>query len=133
METLLSQDDPSETGIVCVYIEHTEKFESVDYLRSLLKDVMLRRGTPISQPVRDLYRKHTSRGKTRPSLDETLDNMRHELSKFKKLFCVIDGLDEAEKRTRAALIRELAEFPSLRLLNYGPTLRRERATRNIWG
>jgi ankyrin repeat domain-containing protein 50 len=119
METLLSQDDPAETGIVCVYIDHTQEFESVDYLRSLLKDVVLRKGMPISQPVRDLYRKHASRGKTPPSLDETVDTLRHELSKFKKLFCVIDGLDEAEKRTRVAFIRELAQFPSLRLLITG--------------
>jgi ankyrin repeat domain-containing protein 50 len=54
-----------------------------------------------------------------PPLDETVDTLRHELSKFKKLFCVIDGLDEAEKKTRVALIRESAQFPSLRLLITG--------------
>jgi hypothetical protein len=119
MEILLSQDDPSETGIVCVYINHTQEFEPVDYLRSLLKDVVLRKGTPISQSVRDLYRKHSSRGKTLPPMDETVDTLCHELSTFKKVYCVKDGLDEAEKRTRGVLLRELAQFPSLRLMITG--------------
>jgi hypothetical protein len=119
LEAVLSDDNSGDTGIVCVYFDYGQEFQPVDLLRSLLKDVILRKGT-ISQHVRDLHHKHTLRGSTPPSIKETVKSLDIELQTFTELFCVIDGLDESAESTRETLLKVLKQFqPTLRLMITG--------------
>jgi hypothetical protein len=68
LETLQSKDNSSDTGVVCVYFDHKQDFKPVDILRSLLKDIVLRKGS-ISRHVNDLHHKHKLRGLINLPLD----------------------------------------------------------------
>lgn len=112
--------DNRDKGIACVYFDHKNQFESIDILRCLLKEVVIRKDV-VSYEIRDLYRSHKLADPIPPlSRAETLRTLENELKAFTCFYCIIDGLDESNETSREDLLGELQQFlPKLRLMVTG--------------
>ena len=86
--------DKKDVGIACIYCNYKEKDVQtlVNLTGSLLIQLIQGRAL-ISTDVEDLYKSHVDKG-TRPTPDEVLKVLQSELSRYSKVFVVVDALDE---------------------------------------
>ena len=86
--------DKSDIAIVCIYCSYKE--EDVQTLINLIASLwvqLIEDRALISTDAEDLYKSHLDKG-THPNLDEVLKLLQSELSRYSKVFVVIDALDE---------------------------------------
>jgi len=110
----------NDVTMACVYFDHKQNFKPVDILRSILKSVV-RRSLPVSDKIRELRRKHSGR-ETRPTLKEVAEILADEIQKFKKVFIVLDALDECpeESYTVSKILEEMRKLqPTVHLMVTG--------------
>jgi len=82
---------------------------------SLLQQLLQRRDS-IPDSIYASYRKHTKRG-TRPTLDEWTDLLETEIQTYwKRIYIVIDALDECDEETRVSLLKKVRGLPKSNLL-----------------
>ena len=112
----LKPDSKRDLGVACLYFDHKPDYEPIEILKFLLKEMDIRKGT-VSKDIHVLYREHEMRDSTPPSRAETVEVFANKLNKFKKYFCIIDGLDEANENSREALLQHFQ--PKLRLMVTG--------------
>ncbi|KAG9965140.1 hypothetical protein KCU61_g2031, partial [Aureobasidium melanogenum] len=98
------------TLLLIVFCQFDEKRS---YLALAVLSAMLRqavRAQPaLSDTIQKMYADHTSgQNKVRPSMDQICEALKAELSRFKKVFVILDGLDEMPEQTeRSQLLRKL--------------------------
>jgi hypothetical protein len=104
-------DDVATLGIYCDYKEYNEQ-SSTKYLASLLQQLISQRAT-IPDQIRSAYRLH-SRKQTYPTLPEYLDMVAAQIQAFKRVFIVIDALDECTEvnGVRDELLEGVLQLPS---------------------
>lgn len=96
-------------GVAFVFNNYNRREEQTvtKLLAAILKQLVQER--PLyGEPVKILHMQHANRG-TRPSLDEIRTTLNSVLSRYSKVYIVIDALDECtdDDRTRSDLIRIL--------------------------
>ncbi|KAH7353153.1 hypothetical protein BKA66DRAFT_516228 [Pyrenochaeta sp. MPI-SDFR-AT-0127] len=96
-----------DIGVAYLYCNYKRREEQTtsSLLAAMLKQLV--QGQPtIAMPVLSLYDHHVVR-RTRPSIDETLGAMQSVLANYRRVYVVIDALDECPDRdgTRNQLIR----------------------------
>lgn len=106
-----------DVRIAFIYFNHKDKPSAVEFLGTLLKQLLQQKGAQISPKLRDLHATHLKR-KTRPSLNEISDLLVFESGAVSKLYMVVDALDECpmEANTKDNVLRVLQKLPNLHLL-----------------
>ncbi|KAH0168120.1 hypothetical protein KCU67_g3605, partial [Aureobasidium melanogenum] len=98
------------TLLLIVFCQFDEKRS---YLALAILSAMLRqavRAQPaLSDTIQKMYADHTSgQNKVRPSINQICEALKAEFSRFKKVFVILDGLDEMPEQTeRSQLLRKL--------------------------
>jgi hypothetical protein len=127
VEHLLTKAIPQQTlgnemiGIAFIYCRYSEhaRQQPVHLLSAILKQLL--QHVPTAAPlewIRKLYEKHIKSG-TRLDFDEAIEAVRKILESFKRIFLVIDALDECQSDTLAKLLpqlRKLQDASDLRIL-----------------
>ncbi|KAG8762320.1 hypothetical protein FRC15_008573, partial [Serendipita sp. 397] len=95
-----------DIGFAIVYCNYKE--QEVQTPTNLLSGVLrqLYDGTSLSDKVTDLHSKHAER-KTRPALAEVSELLRQEVTRFSKIFVIVDALDECPEENQSLLLEEL--------------------------
>jgi hypothetical protein len=101
--------DKVGVAIACMYCNYKDK--DVQTLANLIGSLwtqLIRDRASISTDAEDLYKSHIDRG-TRPTLDEVFEVLKSEISRYSKVFVVVDALDElpAEDQLQANLLIRL--------------------------
>ena len=88
-----------DVGIAYIFCNFRKEYEQspADLLTSLLKQ--LSRQQPLPECVTNMHARHQVQ-RTRPSLDEILDALQIVIANYKKVFIVIDALDECQLTDR---------------------------------
>lgn len=99
----------SETPVACIYCNYKqqESQTTLAILESILQQLLLVQPT-IPEMIRDFHHQHTLKS-TRPSLKDVSAMLSSQVRTFKKLFVVVDALDElsVSNPTRESLLDEL--------------------------
>ncbi|KAE8371034.1 hypothetical protein BDV26DRAFT_299170 [Aspergillus bertholletiae] len=104
------QDDSVATA--CVFCSYQDRLQLTpsNIFASLLKQLIMHEEEPLplSREMKELYISHSKKG-TRPRFDEYLGVLQCEAHRFKKVFIVIDALDElsVDEETLVWLLRAL--------------------------
>jgi hypothetical protein len=103
-----------QIGIACIYCDYKDRIEQtpVNMIGSLLRQlVQVEEQLPISDQLNALYQDHQKRN-TRPLLEECSTALQSEVRRYKKVFVVVDALDECSEDNgfRARLFKELGEL-----------------------
>jgi hypothetical protein len=109
----------TEIGIACIYCNYKEKVAQtpVNLVASLLRQ-LVQEHSPLSNDVKDLYGECIKRG-TRPALSEISRILQSEITKYSKVFVVLDALDECSEsdRTRELFLTQIRRLvPNISLL-----------------
>lgn len=105
-----------EIGVACAYCEYklikARLQTPQNLLASLWKDLALNHAD-LSEVVQDVYKKNKDRA-TKPSLKEVSKALHSEISRYSRVFVILDALDECpeEDRFREYLVRELRGLPA---------------------
>ncbi|KAK6851858.1 hypothetical protein PG995_011983 [Apiospora arundinis] len=101
----------AEIAICYVYcIFGKEDQDTHDLMLSLLKQLAETK-YPVPDAVKRLYEDHAMRH-TRPLLSETLGAIRSVAATYKRVFVIVDALDEFREQSRVEFISELLAFQS---------------------
>lgn len=118
MDYLKSISKSDTTCIVCIYCSHQQSGQQtpVNFLASILKQ-MIQDGHPILDGLHKLYKQHTTKA-TRPTLEEISGVLRAKSDQFKRLFVVVDALDECDDidGCRESLLTELQNLGNINLM-----------------
>lgn len=99
----------SETPVACIYCNYKqqESQTTLAILESILQQLLLVQPT-IPEMIRDFHHQHTLKS-TRPSLKDVSAMLSSQVRTFKKLFVVVEALDElsVSNPTRESLLDEL--------------------------
>lgn len=110
------QHDP-DVGIAYLYCNYQAQHEQrpIDLLASLLKQLAQSR-LVLPKEVRDLYNRHEN-GALYPSLDEISITLRYLASTFRRVFIIIDALDECQDSygQRRRLLKEIFSLRESRM------------------
>ncbi|KAH8692876.1 ankyrin repeat-containing domain protein [Talaromyces proteolyticus] len=103
-ELYVRYGNENDIGIAYIYFNFRHRYENglKDLLASLLKQ-LAQAQLSLPDNVRDLYGQHYKRG-TLPSLDQISRNLHAVISKFTKVFIVVDALDECENVNKLCYI-----------------------------
>jgi hypothetical protein len=95
--------------IFCNYKAHDEQ-NIINLLSAILKQ-LVQEQPAISEPLTQLYERHSSR-RTRPALEDIVTILKGVTKSLSATYIVIDGLDECSDRfgTRSQLLRKLREL-----------------------
>jgi len=108
-------------GLACVYFDHKQEFRTIDILGSILKQIVQRRAV-VSDEIHEIYRIRYEKRGTRPTLKDVSTALQVEISRFTKVFLVLDALDECPTReyTSDRILAELKKLlPGIRLMITG--------------
>ena len=110
-----------DTGVACIYCNYKAQFEQtpLDLIASLLKQFLQELGTTPKE-LRTLYRRHLKK-RTKAVLKEIVDVLPIVLSRFLRVFMVIDALDECSDLS--ILLDQVRELQSLHTVNLMVTSR----------
>lgn len=101
--------DEGSVGTACIYCDYKRKDEQtvVNLIAGLWMQLVQDRGA-LPNDVNDLYKRHINR-RIRPTLEEVSSILQSEVSRYSKVFIVVDALDECteDDRSRASLLMEL--------------------------
>jgi len=108
VDHLKTSFDMSESAVACVYCSYEERNtqSTLSIFESILKQVALARPT-MSDELSDLYYNHQMK-RTRPALDDIMSLLLSEVKALKRVFIVIDALDELSTQMRNSLLRKLS-------------------------
>lgn len=117
--------DLNDVGIFYMYCSYRNRYEQTtrNLVASLLKQMCQRNGS-VSSSLKRLYHAHAAL-KTRPSLNEVLNEIDFEMSKLDKTYLVIDALDELsdDDGTRGHLLSTLRNLRAKSSVNLMVTSR----------
>ncbi|KAF5512894.1 Vegetative incompatibility protein HET-E-1 [Colletotrichum aenigma] len=102
--------DSSDVGIAYIYcnFKDQERQNHYDMLSSIAKQLAQCR-SPIPSSLEELYNMH-QRKKTSRTLEETTSVLQAIASSYRRVFIVIDALDECESKSRQALMTEVSRL-----------------------
>ncbi|KAL9120877.1 MAG: hypothetical protein Q9187_002567 [Circinaria calcarea] len=108
--------DTNDVAVAFIYCSHKEKDDqsSVNLVGSLIQQLASQK-LNISKEIVTLYEHYRGqRWKMRPSLAEFSELLRFQATSYRRVFVVIDALDECDEAndTRDSLITELQKLPS---------------------
>jgi hypothetical protein len=111
-------EQDSNVGVAWIYCDykHTHVQTPVNLIAGLWR-VLLDRNAP-SQDAKNLYQRHADHG-TSPRLPEMLELLQSEVSRYSRVFVVVDALDEClgDNHTGITLVRELEALrPTVNLM-----------------
>jgi hypothetical protein len=111
--------DEGKVGVACIYCNYKEKDAQtpVNLIASLWMQLVEDHGS-LSADVKGLYGKYVERG-TRPPLSEVSRVLQSEITKYSKVFVVLDALDECSESdgTRQLFLTEIRKLmPNISLL-----------------
>lgn len=104
-------------GIACIYCDYKERdAQTLINLVTGLWAQLVRNSGSLSTEVRDLYSTHV-RQNSSPTLDEVSKILQAEVTRYAKIFVVIDALDEYPEGDRSTLLKKLRELrPAINLM-----------------
>jgi hypothetical protein len=104
-------------GIACIYCDYKERdAQTLINLVTGLWAQLVRNSDSLSTEVRDLYSTHI-RQNSSPTLDEVSKILQAEITRYSKIFVVIDALDEYPEGDRSTLLKKLRELrPAINLM-----------------
>ncbi|KAI9766644.1 MAG: hypothetical protein M1839_004799 [Geoglossum umbratile] len=107
IECIRSAQHNRESGIAFLYCNYERQNEqTAEALLAILLRQLAEHHPSIPGSVKLLYDSHTKK-KTRPSLQEVYDTLYDIAKSYKRLFLVVDALDECSDDTRRALLLQL--------------------------
>jgi hypothetical protein len=94
IDYLLNNIQEKNIGIAYMYCSYRNRLEQtlVNLFGSLLKK-LLQSQPSISKDMKNFYERHISK-RTRPTLEETFQVLRSEMSQYSQVYIVVDALDE---------------------------------------
>lgn len=104
-------------GIACIYCDYKERdAQTLINLVAGLWAQLVRNSGSLSTEVRDLYSTHVCQNSS-PTLDEVSKILQAEITRYSKIFVVIDALDEYPEGDRSTLLKRLRELrPAINLM-----------------
>jgi hypothetical protein len=96
----------SKVGIAFLFCSHAERADqTIEELTGSLIQQLIMRQDVIPGDVHELYRSH-NRFNTRPDYAELRKHLRSSVSRFRKVYIVVDALDECDesRKTRSSLL-----------------------------
>ncbi|MCJ1240086.1 hypothetical protein MMC14_008086 [Varicellaria rhodocarpa] len=110
-----------DTGVACIYCNYKAQFEQtpLDLIANLLKQLLQELGTTPKE-LHTLYRRHIKK-RTKAALEEIVHVLHVVLSRFSRVFMVIDALDECSDLS--ILLDQVRELQSLHAVNLVVTSR----------
>jgi hypothetical protein len=105
-----------DIGVACIYLNHkeTEIQTPSNLLSGLWRQLVV--GSEIGPAVEKLYKQHLER-RTAPSLGEVRDILRTVITRFSKVYIVVDAVDEYPEDPRRILLNYLAQLgPKVNLM-----------------
>ena len=100
-------------GVACIYCDY--KNQVAQTTKNLLASLWMQlaaNNQDLSYEVDELYHKYMSQGRrSRPTLDEVSRILQTEVERHKKVYLVIDALDECSAENRATLLRQISALP----------------------
>ncbi|EAU90687.2 2-5A-dependent ribonuclease [Coprinopsis cinerea okayama7 len=107
IDDLLKLED-DDTCVLFVYCRYTEALTISDILKTLVKEC-LKRHPGAAEDILPFYEQH-KRDETEPTLDDLVDLLKQLERRFKCVFYIIDGVDEALVDVRFDLIKVMNEL-----------------------
>jgi hypothetical protein len=100
-------------GVAYIYCNYKEPDQTAINLVGAIVRQLVQQRSELSEQITDLRRSHSTK-QTRPSLDEYSRCLQSEISRFPKVFIVIDALDECieSNGTRRVLLDEFQKLQS---------------------
>ena len=100
-----------EIGVVSIFSNYKEQAlqTTVNLIASIWMQLVQRNAT-VNENVKKLHRNHIDRD-TRPGLQEILEVLRKDMARYKKIYIVVDALDEiSDDSTRETLLGKIRGF-----------------------
>lgn len=99
-----------EIGVVSIFSNYKEQAlqTTVNLIASIWMQLVQRNAT-VNEDVKKLHSDHIDRD-TRPGLQEILKVLRKEMARYKKIYIVVDALDEISDSTRETLLGKIRGF-----------------------
>ena len=98
----------AEIGIACIYCNYKEQDVQTpaNLIASIWMQLVLGKAA-VNDDVKKLYKKHIDKD-TRPNFQEVLEILKKETDKYKKLYVIIDALDECtDDFSRETLVEQI--------------------------
>jgi Cdc6-like AAA superfamily ATPase len=113
IECIWSAQYDRESGVAFLYCNYERKNEQTpEALLAILLRQLVEHHPSIPNSVKLLYASHT-REKTRPSLQNLYDTLCDVAKGYKRLFLVVDALDECSDDTRRAVLLQLRNLQKM--------------------
>jgi Cdc6-like AAA superfamily ATPase len=107
IQCIWSAQHDRESGVAFLYCNYERQNEqTTEVLLAILLRQLAEHHPSIPDPVKLLHTSHTEK-RTRPSLQETYDTLCDVAKSYKRLFLVVDALDECLDDTRKTLLLQL--------------------------
>ena len=107
IECIWSAQHDRESGVAFLYCNYERQNEqTTEALLAILLRQLVEHRSSVPDSVKLLHSIHTKR-KTRPSLQEVYDTLCNVAMNYKRLFLIVDALDECSDDARRALLLQL--------------------------